>query len=182
MKTSKTVGIDNLDSFTIKLAKYELLTSITHIINLSITQNIFPENWKTAKVIPLHKKNSKTDPKNFRPVALLPTLSKILEKAIFTQMISYLNENNLLHPAHHGFRAHHNTSTALMEIYDGWMEAFDRDEITAVVMLDMSAAFDVVDNIILTDKLKLYGFQENSIIWLKTVSYTHLTLPTKRIV
>ena len=168
MKTSKTVGIDNIDSYVIKLAKNELTPAITHIINLSIISRTFPEAWKTAKVVPLHKKEDKTSPANYRPVALLPTLSKILEKATFLQIINYLNENNLLHPSHHGFRACHNTVTALLQMYDSWIEAFEKDEISAVVLIDMSAAFDVVDHTILIDKLRIYGFQESAILWLQS--------------
>ena len=67
-------------------------------------------------------------------------------------MISYLEENQLLHPSHHGFRAGHSTVTALIEMYDQWIEALERDEVTAVVMLDLSAAFDVVDHNILVKK------------------------------
>ena len=80
MKNTKTVGTDNIDSFIIKLAKEELAPAITHIVNLSISSRKFPRRWKTAKVVPLHKKEDKTLPKNYRPVALLPVLSKILEK------------------------------------------------------------------------------------------------------
>ena len=80
MKNTKTVGTDNIDSFIIKLAKEELAPAITHIVNLSISSRKFPRRWKTAKVVPLHKKEDKTLPKNYRPVALLPVLSKTLEK------------------------------------------------------------------------------------------------------
>lgn len=65
MKSTKTVGIDNIDSYTIKLAKEELIPAITHIVNLSIEQKIFPKYWKTAKVVPLHKKEDKLIPKNY---------------------------------------------------------------------------------------------------------------------
>ena len=90
LKNSKSCGTDNVDSYIIKLAKNEITPAITHIINLSIEQRIFPANWKIAKVVPLHKKEDKTIPKNYRPVALLAILSKILEKAIFLQIIDYL--------------------------------------------------------------------------------------------
>ena len=143
-------------------------TLITHIINLSIQHQLFPEKWKVAKVVPLHKKDDKTIPKNYRPVALLSVFSKILEKSIFLQTISYLEENNLLHPSHHGFRSNHNTCTALLQMYDSWIQAFEENEISAVVLVDMSTAFDVVDHPILLEKLILYGFQESAINWIKS--------------
>ena len=64
-------------------------------------------------------------------------------------MVKYLEENNLLHPSHHGFRAKHSTCTALIQMFDSWIEAFEHGEVSAVLMLDMSAAFDVVDHHIL---------------------------------
>ena len=82
LKNSKTCGLDNIDSFVIKLAAHELTPAITHIVNLSISQSYFPSAWKTAKVIPLFKKNEATLPKNYRPVALLPITSKILERVV----------------------------------------------------------------------------------------------------
>ena len=168
MKSSKTCGLDNIDSYIIKLALNEILPAVTHIVNLSIIQKRFPSSHKCAKVVPLHKKLNKLDPKNYRPVALLPILSKIIEKAIFLQTIEYLEENNLLHPSHHGFRNCHNTATAILQMYDQWINAQDKGEISAVVMLDMSAAFDLVDSTILLDKMKIYGFDDNSLKWFQS--------------
>ena len=149
LKNTKSCGTDNIDSYVIKLAKHELLPAITHIINLSISKKCFPEQWKLAKVVPLHKKENRTLPENYRPVALLCILSKILEKAVFLQMTSYLENNSILHPSHHGFRSSHSTCSALLEMYNSWLDAIARDEIVATVMGDISAAFDVVDHDIL---------------------------------
>ena len=174
MKSFKSCGSDNIDSYVIKLAKYELVPVITHIINLSISQQSFPALWKCAKVVPLHKKEEVINPKNYRPVALLPVTSKLLERAIFSQLIEYLEKNGIIHPSHHGFRTKHNTSTALLQMYDVWIEALERNEISAVIMLDMSAAFDVVDHSILIKKLKLYGLQDDALAWLESyLSHRH---------
>ena len=168
LKSTRSCGLDNIDSSVIKLARTELVPVITHIVNLSITQKMFPTVWKTAKIIPLHKKDEFTEPKNYRPVALLSIFSKILERAVFLQVMEYMEQNQLLHPSHHGFRAKHSTATALLEMYNGWVEAFDEDKLTAVVMLDLSAAFDVVDTDILLDKLRVYGFQQCAVSWLES--------------
>ena len=82
--------------------------------------------------------------------------------------MDYMEDNNLLHPSHHAFRSKHNTGTALLEMYDGWVDAFDEDKLTAVIMLDLSAAFDVVDTNILLDKLGLYGAQPSAVSWIKS--------------
>ena len=165
VKSTKSCGTDNIDSYVIKLAKHELVPVITHIINLSIQLKKFPSLWKCAKVVPLHKKDEVTLPKNYRPVALLPITSKLLERAIFSQLAEYLEDNDILHPSHHGFRTKHNTSTVLLQMGDVWLEALENNEISAVIMLDMSAAFDVVDHDILLGKLDLYGLQESAVSW-----------------
>ena len=165
LKSSKSTGMDGIDTYIIKLAKDDLVPVITHIVNLSIQNKSFPKQWKLAKIIPLHKKSETFLPKNYRPVALLPVTSKILERAVFTQVVDYLESNHLIHPAHHGFRSMHNTSTALLQMFDTWLEALENDEISAVIMLDLSAAFDVVDHNILLGKLALYGLDSASVDW-----------------
>ena len=142
---------------------------LTHIINLSISSRKFPVLWKKAKIIPLHKKDDQLNPKNFRPVAILPIFSKIMERVIFNQIIQYLNSNNLLHPNHHAYRSGHNTTTALIQMYDTWINAYEDGELSGVCLLDMSAAFDIVDHSLLLKKMKLYGFGEDSLEW--TESY-----------
>ena len=101
-------------------------------------------------------------------MALLPIVSKILERAIFVQVADYLETNNLLHPAHHGFRSQHNTSTALLQMFDTWLEALENDEVTAAIMIDLSAAFDVVDHTILANNLEEYRMDEGSVSWFRS--------------
>ena len=168
LKSSKSAGMDEIDTYILKLAKEPLLPAITHLVNLSIRTKIFPKQWKLAKVIPLHKKHETFLPKNYRPVALLPVASKILERAVFIQVVNYFESNQLIHPAHHGFRSLHSTSTALLQMFDTWLEALEDHQLSAVIMLDLSAAFDVVDHDILLDKLNLYGVNSASLDWFRS--------------
>ena len=108
LKNSKSTGTDNIDTKIIKLIADDIVPAVTHIVNLSIRQKEFPNSWKMAKVTPLLKKGDPLAPKNYRPVALLPILSKILEKAIFLQIVDYLDSNHLIHPNHHGCNPHPN--------------------------------------------------------------------------
>ena len=98
-------------------------------------------------------------------MALLPIVSKILERAIFIQLVDYLETNKLVHPSHHGFRSNHNTSTALLQMFDTWLEALENNELSAAIMIDLSAAFDIVDHDILTNKLLEYGMNEGAANW-----------------
>ena len=94
-----------------------------------------------------------------------PILSKILEKVVFQQVMAYLDQNELLHPSHHGSRADHSTTTALIEMYEEWMEGIENNEMAAVMMLDLSAAFDLVNHDLLLKKLNVLGFDKNTVVW-----------------
>ena len=84
LKNSKSSGMDNLDTYILKLTKKAIVPSVCHILNLSLATNRFPNKWKIAKIVPLYKgKGNKVDPKNYRPVAILPILSKVLERAMY---------------------------------------------------------------------------------------------------
>ena len=105
------------------------------------------------------------NPKNYRPVAIIPIFSKVLERVIFNQMVTYITENNLIHPNHHAYRSNHNTTTALLQMYDGWLDSLENGSMAGVCFLDMSAAFDIVDHSLLISKLELYGFDSGLLAW-----------------
>ena len=132
LKNSNSFGLDEIDTYVIKLVCREILPAVTHIINLSISTETFPSSWKRVKIIPLHKKLDRLNPKNYRPVALVPVMSKILEKVIFSQMMTYLEDNKLLNSSHHAYKAHYNTTTALIEMYDGWINALESGKKTGL--------------------------------------------------
>ena len=168
LKNSKSTGTDYLDTATIKLVAKDILPAVTHIVNLSLTQSTFPSIWKHSKVIPLLKKDDPLNPKNYRPVALLPILSKILEKAVFLQVVEYLDKFKLLNPNHHGSCHSHNTATALIQMYDQWTEEMEEGKLVGIMMIDLSAAFDMVDHKLLLQKLALFGLQEEVLKWMES--------------
>ena len=118
LRNSKATGLDYIDTHILKLVRNEIVPALTHIINTSIQTAVYPTSYKTSKIIPLLKdsKLDKLDPRSFRPVALLPVASKVLERAVFLQVVDYMTTHNLLHPNHHGFRAHHNVTTAILQM------------------------------------------------------------------
>ena len=141
---------------------------VHHIITLSLMQCKFPSSWKFSKLIPLHKKGSKLDMKNYRPVAILSPISKILEKVVFEQIYRYFKINKIFHPNLHGFRENRSTQTALMTMYDRWVRAASDGNISGAVLLDLSAAFDLVDHSLLVKKLKIYGLDDDYLQWVKS--------------
>ena len=170
LKNSSATCVDCIDTRTIKLIADLIAPVLTHVINLSIKSSIFPSICKWAKVVPLLKSMSADAllPKSYRPVALLPILSKVMEKVVFSQLVKYLEEINLIHPNLHGSRAGHDTSTALLHLYDRWVEEFEEDKMVGVLFCDQSAAFDLCDHSILVDKLKLMGLEERALCWIRS--------------
>ena len=105
---------------------------------------------------------------SYRPVNLLPIPGKIVEKAIFNQLAQYLETSQLIHPNHHGGRKAHSTTTALVQMYNTWVEQMEEGKLVGVLMIDQSAAFDLCDHLILVEKLKLLGVQQNSACWMES--------------
>ena len=168
LKNSSATGVDFIDTRTVKLAAEMLAPALTHIINLSITTNTFPSIWKYAKIIPLLKSFSADTllPKSYRPVALLPIFSKVLEKIVFVQLVQYLEDNKLIHPNLHGSRARHNTSTTIIQLYDRWADEIEEGKMVGVFVCDQSAAFDLCDHYLLVEKLKLMGLEDSATSWM----------------
>ena len=95
-------------------------------------------------------------------------MSKLAERVVYEQLVNYLADNNLFHPNHHGFRSNHSTATALLHLYDLWIQALDSGQFAAALMLDLSAGFDVINIPILLSKLSMYGLDNTSVSWFRS--------------
>ena len=137
------------------------------ILNLSITTGIFPDSFKKAKITPCFKKGDKSDMSNYRPISVLPLLSKLLERHVADNLKSYLNEYDLLYERQFGFRANHSCETALTAIIDDWI-TIDNNEIVETVLLDLSKAFDLVSHNLLLEKLQQYQLSAASLQWFQS--------------
>ena len=157
MKTSTATGIDWIDSNCLKVVADIVTPALTHITNLSIEKKQFPKIYKVSKIIPLKKSADLSDMNcsSYRPVNLLPLPGKIVERAVFSQVAEYLEENRLLHHNHHGGRKGHSTATALIQMYDKWVEELEEGKLVGALMVDQSAAFDLCDHLILEGKVDL---------------------------
>ena len=163
LKGGKSSGIDQIDSYSLKLAAPVIEDILLHLVNLNIRNCSFSCGWKTQLVHPFHKKGDKDVGTNYRPVSHIVEVSKLLEYAVHDQVMSHFIEKGLFHRNHHGFLPNHNTTTALLQIYDLWLSSAENKEITAALFLDLSAAFDIVDHKILLDKLRHYKFSHGTI-------------------
>ena len=155
----KADGLDGIPTSLLKLSFTFIASSLTHIFNLVISTGIIPNDWKSARVTPIYKADSKVDPSNYRPISVLSVIGKLFEKAIFNQVYTYLNENNLLSKYQSGFRPMHSTLTALIDTTDNWYLNIDDGLTNAILFIDLKKAFDTIDHEILLSKLELYGFK-----------------------
>lgn len=152
-------GPDQITAKIIKLVIPFGITAITHIVNCSIINGVFPSNWKMANVIPVPKLSNPSKVTDYRPISLLCTLSKLVEKAISQQILSYLER------LQSGFKKKHNTATALLKISDDIFKNIDAAEITFLMLLDYSKAFDTVLHKLLLAKLLSLGFGDMALNW-----------------
>ena len=165
----ESVGTDKTSSYFLKLAVPYVSKSIAQLLNISTRNSIFPESEKTARVTPIFKEGDKSEPTNYRPISVLPVLTRLFEKLIFNQLFEYLNENNLLSQEQSGFRALHFTVSCLFKSTDDWYSAFDNSEMVGATFIDLRKAFDTVDHSLLCGKLERYGVRNDELRWF--VSY-----------
>jgi len=146
----------------------ELLSDIfTHLINLSISQGIFPDELKIAKVVPLYKSDDPSHFNNYRPISILSVFSKIYERVLHLKLSKFINANGFLHKYQFGFREKYNTSLALLTLVDKISSAINNNEFVVGLFLDFKKAFDTINHEILFEKLYKYGIRGVALDWIK---------------
>ena len=168
LNVSKSTGLDNIGPKILKISANIIAPSLVYIVNKSITSGSFPSLWKEAKVKPLFKSGDRDDINNYRPISILPTLSKLIEKWVDINFSLFLNNFNLLHKSQSGFRAKHSTESALILMVDSWLKALNAGKLIGTVMVDFRKAFDLVDHQILLRKLQSYKCSDICLSWFKS--------------
>jgi hypothetical protein len=163
-------GLDNISSRILRFAAPVISGSLSNLYNLCIEKNYFPTSLKIAKVYPLLKSGihdlGKLD--NYRPISLLSSVSKPLEKHIYKTTLNYLSENNLLIDSQSGFRPNHSCHTALTKMIDTWYLKINNSDMCGAVFVDFKKAFDMIDHNIMIKKLECMLINTNTVLLFKS--------------
>ncbi|KAL1447518.1 hypothetical protein WDU94_010887 [Cyamophila willieti] len=163
---SNACGNDDLSIRFLKPIFNSIVDPLTDIINSSLSSGVFPQQWKIGRVVPLPKISKPKGLNDFRAISLLPVFSKVLEKIVHHQILSFCNSHSLFNPYQSGFRPGHSTTTALVKVADDIRRGMERTQVTILLLSDFSKAFDSVDFDILTIKLfKYFKFSPSVIRW-----------------
>ena len=172
LKSGKAVGLDGIPARLLKDSADIVVKPVTFIINTSLRTSKVPCDWKSARVIPLFKKGKADEMDNYRPISILPVLSKVLERAVHIQLYKYLQQYKILSPYQCGFRKCHSTEFAALSFSDNIRRNMDQGQLTGAVFIDLRKAFDTVDHAVLLDKLSNLGLGIKSLAGLRTTCRT----------
>ena len=164
-KPKSSKGWDGISMKILKFIASILAEPLKLLINQSLMTNIFPTKLKIAKILPLLKKPNNYQIDNFRPISLLPCISKVIEKCVFNQVYEYFERNKLIYGSQYGYRKSHSTETACLELVDKLHKQLDTSQSPFCVFIDLSKAFDTINHAILLSKLKYYGLDDNAVAW-----------------
>ena len=146
-----------ISNYTLKSTSSIIAPYLETLYNCCIFNGVFPNAFKTAEVIPIYKGGDKEDCNNYRPISLLPTLSKIFEKILANRLTNHLHMHNLLSLHQFGFRENYSTELAVNNIHEKLLHNMDKNLNSCAIFLDLAKAFDSVDHSILLCKLEKYG-------------------------
>ena len=167
LKNKSSPGWDGLKTDVIKEVCHIIKKPLTHIINLSLQQGVVPDELKLARVVPIFKSGDAKDMTNYRPVSILPCLSKVFERVVYNRLIDFIDKHNILCESQFGFRKQHNTQLAVTLLVDKICKAMDKGNHFIGVFIDLSKAFDTVNHNILLSKLEHYGIRGTMLKWIE---------------
>ena len=167
LKSNSAAGPDRLPPIFFKQTAHELAFPLSVIFRTFIDLHALPAEWRHANITPIFKKGSRSDPANYRPIALTCCCCKILESIIAAKLIQYLHVHKLINKQQHGFLKHHSTCTNLIESLNDWTLSISDHDAIVVGYVDFARAFDFVSHPKLIIKLQSYGINGNLLFWIQ---------------
>lgn len=168
LRNTASVGYDGITTKIVKCVNDCICSHLSHIINLCITTGTFPDDLKKTVVKPLFKKEDRTLMEYYRPIALIPIISKIFEKYFYLKLNDYFEKFNMLCDEQKGFRRSKTINMAIYEFLDNVISNMDKNNAVCAIYCDMSQAFDYVNHDILINKLQAYGIRGNVLDLIKS--------------
>ncbi|MFU7503053.1 MAG: reverse transcriptase domain-containing protein [Candidatus Tisiphia sp.] len=165
LKCSTSAGTDGISTKILKYCGNELIEPLVEITNMSLEKGIFPSKLKIAKVYPKWKQGDPQNITNYRPISLLPSVSKLIEKIVIIRLLEYLRENKLLTDRQHGFIAGKSTITAIVDLVEYIIDNLETGNTITSLYLDLSKAFDCLGHDLILTKLQNLGIQQTALKW-----------------
>ena len=167
LTVNKAGGVDKIPAKLIRDAEAERVPSITYLVNKSIKDGVVPAQWKVARVFPLYKADDRLQAESYRPISVLPVLSKVIERVVHTQLNTHLDNINYLYSHQYGLRRGRSTTQAIAQLNNWMLKSMDEGKVTGLLFVDTSKAFDSINHKVL-NKLRHMGMSERSLQWFKS--------------
>ena len=168
MDPKKSKDMDGISLDLLKSIDTSVCKPLAHIFNLSLKTGVFPDKLKVSRVVPIFKAGDKKLCDNYRPISLVSTIAKILEKIVAVKLTNYLEVNKLLYIYQFGFQKKLSTEHNLLHLTNYVSNALNKDDFCVGIFLDLKKAFDVVPHKILLKKLKKLGIKNNALDWFQS--------------
>lgn len=168
MKNKCSSGIDGIPTFLLKKVLINIIKPMTHLVNLSFCIGQFPSDLKTGKVVPIYKKNDRTNMNNYRPITVSMSFSKIFEYAFLHRLTAFLEKNKIITPNQYGFRSGRSTTMAVTCFYESIINSLELGECPVGIFCDLSRAFDCINHQTLMRKLSVCGISGSAYRWISS--------------
>ena len=168
LKVKDSKGYDGISNRILKKIYVGIIDALVIIFNKSLQEGIFPNNMKLSVVKPLYKGKDRTEIVNYRPICLLPVISKILEKIVNIRIVKFLIKNNVLYEGQYGFRSNRSTTDAILDFTGNILDSINKGQYVLGLFLDMSKAFDSISHVTLYRKLEFYGIRGSVLLWFRS--------------
>ena len=168
LPSKNSSGHDNISNLLLKEIIAPLSPALVEVFNKSLSKGEFPTVMKLADVVPVYKGKEHYIETNYRPISLLTTISKILEKIVYQRVYCFLQSTGQIYENQYGFRANHSCEHAIGQVVGTIIKSLEKQQYSACILLDLSKAYDTIEHKILLQKLDTYGIRGNALSWFES--------------